>query len=172
LHAAGLIHSVMCRDCGDERQSGTGHKLMRMKTLLASGAAMLALTAALAGCSAQSGNSASSTHSAVAAVSHVKLTGTFSGLNGKKAAGNVTITGNTIKLTGFSSDQGPDLHLYLANGTSESETTAGVEIDPVAWNKSAQTFTIPSGVDASKYKDLVEHCDKALAVFGAAPLSK
>jgi hypothetical protein len=102
----------------------------------------------------------------------VKLTGTFAGLNGKKASGNVTITGDTIKLTGFSSDQGPDLHLYLANGTSESETTAGVEIAAVAWNKSTQTFTIPSGVDASKYKDLVEHCDKALAVFGAAPLSK
>jgi hypothetical protein len=102
----------------------------------------------------------------------VKLTGAFAGLNGKEASGNVTITGGTIKLSGFSSDQGPDLHLYLANGTSESETTAGVEIAAVAWNKSTQTFTIPSGVDASKYKDLVEHCDKALAVFGAAPLSK
>jgi hypothetical protein len=144
---------------------------MRTKTLLASGAIAIALAAALAGCSSPSSTPTASSKN-VAATSSVKLTGSFAGLNGKKAAGNVTITGDTIKLTGFSSDQGPDLHLYLANGTSESETTAGVEIAAVAWNKSTQTFTIPSGVDASKYKDLVEHCDKALAVFGAAPLSK
>jgi hypothetical protein len=144
---------------------------MRTKTLLASGAISIALAAALAGCSSPSSAPTASSKNA-AATSSVKLTGTFAGLNGKKAAGNVTITGNTIKLTGFSSDQGPDLHLYLANGTSESETTAGVEIAAVAWNKSSQTFTIPSTIDASKYKDLVEHCDKALAVFGAAPLAK
>jgi hypothetical protein len=146
---------------------------MRMKTLLASGAAAIALTAALAGCSTGSSTSASSTSDATAAASSdVTLTGTFSGLNGKNAAGDVTITGDTITLTGFSSDEGPDLHLYLANGTSEAEATAGVEIDMVAWDKTSQTFTIPSGVDASDYKDLVEHCDKALAVFGAAALSK
>jgi ABC-type glycerol-3-phosphate transport system substrate-binding protein len=143
---------------------------MRTKTVLASGMIALALAAVLAGCSSTSSAPSAGAKNA-AASSSVKLTGTFAGLNGKKAAGEVTITGNTIKLTGFSSDQGPDLHLYLANGTSESASTAGVEIDAVAWNKSTQTFTIPSGVDASKYKDLVEHCDKALAVFGAAPLS-
>jgi hypothetical protein len=47
-----------------------------------------------------------------------------------------------------------------------------VEIAAVAWNKGSQTFTIPSGTNPSKYKYLVEHCDKALAVFGAAQLSK
>jgi hypothetical protein len=145
---------------------------MRIKPLLAASAAALALSAALVGCSAQASTSTAGSGKAAAATSGVHLTGTFSGLNGKNAAGSVTITGNTIKLTGFSSDQGPDLHLYLANGTSEAATTAGVEIAPVAWNKSSQTFTIPAGTNAAKYKDLVEHCDKALAVFGAAALSK
>lgn len=144
---------------------------MRTKTLAVGGVFAIALATALAGCSSTSSTPAAS-HTHAAATSSVTLTGTFGGLNGKKVSGNVTITGDTIKLTGFSSDQGPDLHLYLANGTSESETTAGVEIAAVAWNSSTQTFTIPSGVDASKYKDLVEHCDKALAVFGAAALSK
>lgn len=146
---------------------------MRTKTLLATGAIAIALVSALAGCSSPSsapaGGGAGSTNAA--ASSTVKLSGTFAGLNGKKASGTVTITGDTITLTGFSSDQGPDLHLYLANGTSESDTTAGVEMATVAWDKPTQTFTLPSGVDASKYTDLVEHCDKALAVFGAAPLS-
>jgi hypothetical protein len=146
---------------------------MRIRSLLAAGAACLALTAALAGCSTQTSSpAAGSTGQAATASRGVHLTGSFAGLNGKKVAGTVTITGNTIKLTGYSSDQGPDLHLYLANGTSESATTSGVQIAPVAWNKTSQTFTIPAGTNAAKYKDLVEHCDKALAVFGAAPLSK
>lgn len=143
---------------------------MRTKTLLATGAIAIALASALAGCSSPSSAPAAGSSNA-ATTSTVNLTGTFAGLNGKEASGTVTITGDTIKLTGFSSDQGPDLHLYLANGTSESDTTAGVEIATVAWDKSTQTFTLPSGLDASKYTDLVEHCDKALAVFGAAPLS-
>lgn len=144
---------------------------MRTKILLATATTALALTAVLTGCSTKS--SGSSPSSTTMTSSHsVHLTGTFSGLNGKSVAGSVTITGNTIMLSGFSSDQGPDLHLYLANGTSESATTAGVEIARVSWNTTSQTFTIPSGTDASMYTDLVEHCDKALAVFGAAPLSK
>jgi len=152
---------------------------MRITTLLAGAAAALALTAALAGCSSTPGTSgstaaksgSSSSSGTAPTSSDVALTGKFSGLNGKKAAGSVSITGDTITLTGFSSDQGPDLHLYLANGTTEAETTAGVEIGTVSWNTASQTITIPSGVDVSKYTDLVEHCDKALAVFGAAPLS-
>lgn len=146
---------------------------MRTKPLLALGMSAVTLAAALAGCSSQASSSSggSSTESATAASSAVHLTGAFVGDNGKKAVGDVTIDGDTITLTGFSSDQGPDLHLYLANGTSESETTAGVEIASVAWDKSSQTFTLPAGTDASKYKYLVEHCDKALAVFGDAPLS-
>lgn len=146
---------------------------MRTKPFFAAGISAVALTAALAGCSTSATTSSGgpSTDHATAPASSVHLTGTFVGDNGKKAAGKVTIDGDTITLTGFSSDQGPDLHLYLANGTSESETTAGVEIASVAWDKSSQTFTIPSGTDASKYTYLVEHCDKALAVFGDAPLS-
>lgn len=155
---------------------------MRTKTLLATGFASLALVASLAACSSTGSNAAgtsgSSDTSASAAAAPATssaagtLTGTFAGANGKKVAGTVTITGDTLKLSGFSSDQGPDLHVYLANGTTESEATAGVEISTVAWNKADQTFTLPSGTDASSFSDVVIHCDKALAVFGAAPIEK
>lgn len=144
---------------------------MRNTPLLALAAAV-AVTAALAGCSAQATPSASDGGRTASGAADVRLTGTFTGDNGKKVSGDVTIAGDTITLTGFSSDQGPDLHLYLATGTSEAETTAGVEIAPVAWDKSSQTFTVPSGTDVSTYTYLVEHCDKALAVFGDAPLSR
>jgi hypothetical protein len=147
---------------------------MRMKALLAGGFAAAALAVALTGCSTQSDASPASggTHSSAALSTAVKLTGTFAGLNGKKVAGDVTITGDKVALSGFSSDQGPDLHLYLTDGTDESDIGSGTEISTVAYDTAAQTFTLPSGTDASKFTDLVVHCDKAKAVFGAAELSQ
>lgn len=151
---------------------------MRAKVLV--GSAILALGLALAGCSGSS-NSASSTSAAsemaatqmatTQAAPMASLMGTFAGLNGKKAAGTATVSDGKVVLSGFSSDEGPDLHLYLTNGTDEAAVTAGMELGKVVFNQADQTFTLGSGVDASKYTDVVVHCDKAKAVFGAAPLS-
>jgi hypothetical protein len=95
--------------------------------------------------------------------------GAFAGLNDKSVEGTVTVEGDTLTLEGFSSDEGPDLHLYLANGTDEAAVTAGAELGEVAWDEASQTFTL-DGVDASEYTDVVVHCVKAKAVFGAATL--
>lgn len=94
--------------------------------------------------------------------------GSFAGLNGKSVAGTVTIAGDTLTLSGFSSDEGPDLHLYLANGTDEAAVAAGIELGTVAWNQAGQTFHLTG---SAGYTDVVVHCDKAGATFGAATLS-
>lgn len=96
--------------------------------------------------------------------------GTFAGLNGKKVAGRVTVSGTKVVLSGFSSDEGPDLHLYLATGSDEAAVAAGMNLGKVAYDAASQTFTL-SGAAASKYDTVVVHCDKAKAVFGAAALS-
>ncbi|MFC3241399.1 DM13 domain-containing protein [Gordonia humi] len=96
--------------------------------------------------------------------------GEFAGMNGKSVSGDVSIMGDTVTLSGFSSDEGPDLHLYLTDGTDEAAVGAGTEIGTVAFDKASQTFTL-HGVDTSKYQNVVVHCDKAKAVFGAASLS-
>ena len=95
--------------------------------------------------------------------------GTFAGLNDKTVAGTVTIDGDTLTLEGFSSDEGPDLHLYLAKGTDEAAVEAGAELGDVAFDEASQTFSL-EGVDVEGYTDVVVHCDKAKAVFGAATL--
>lgn len=100
----------------------------------------------------------------------VSLKGEFKGLNDKKVAGTVTVADGKIVLSGYSSDEGPDLHIYLTNGTDEAAVSAGKQIAAVAYDKASQTFTI-DGIDASKYTDVVIHCDKVKAVFGAAALS-
>ncbi|MGF0117925.1 DM13 domain-containing protein [Promicromonospora sp. Marseille-Q5078] len=95
--------------------------------------------------------------------------GSFAGLNDKSVEGTVTVEGDTVTLSGFSSDEGPDLHLYLANGSDEAAVAAGTELGTVAYDEAEQTFTL-DGVDAAEFTDVVVHCDKAKAVFGAATL--
>jgi ABC-type glycerol-3-phosphate transport system substrate-binding protein len=153
---------------------------MRKTALVPSaiGVAVLALGLTLAGCSstpsasspsADTMSSSSPTPSA-SPMDHMSKTGTFMGLNGKSVKGTVTVSGSELTLTGFSSDEGPDLHVYLTNGTDEAAVAAGTQIQPVAFDKDSQSFML-NGVDASMYKDVVIHCDKAKAVFGAAALS-
>jgi ABC-type oligopeptide transport system substrate-binding subunit len=149
---------------------------MRKKITLA--AAALALAAGLTACSAgadagtSSSPSSSSSSSAPSSSSSSSdsRTGTFAGLNGKKVSGTVSISGSTLTLSGFSSDEGPDLHVYLTSGTDEAAVGAGKEIKAVAFDKADQTFSL-NGIDSSSYTDVVIHCDKAKAVFGAATLS-
>ncbi|MEV6486083.1 DM13 domain-containing protein [Streptomyces sp. NPDC051576] len=97
-------------------------------------------------------------------------TGMFAGLNGKKVSGSAQVGGSGVTLSGFSSDEGPDLHVYLTDGTDEAAVSAGKEIGAVKFDKASQIFTL-SGADASAYSTVVIHCDKAKAVFGAAKLS-
>ena len=147
---------------------------MQMKALLVGTVAAIATAGTLTACGS-SGSPASSpatpTASSAAPASTGSRTGTFSGLNGKHVAGTATISGSTLTLTGYSSDQGPDLHVYLTHGTTESDVSSGIEISKVASNQMSQTFSLPSGADASMFTYVVIHCDKAKAVFGAAALS-
>ncbi|WOQ16135.1 DM13 domain-containing protein [Raineyella sp. W15-4] len=96
-------------------------------------------------------------------------TGAFQGRNGKTVAGTVEIGQGMVVLAGFSSDEGPDLHIYLTNGDQENDIAAGKELGSIAFDKTSQTFSL-SGLDAAGFSTVVIHCDKAKAVFGAATL--
>ena len=97
-------------------------------------------------------------------------TGTFEGRNDKTVSGTAEVGSDEVVLSGFSSDEGPDLHIYLTNGDQESDIASGKELGRIDFSAASQTFTL-SGVDASGYTTVVIHCDKAKAVFGAATLS-
>lgn len=146
---------------------------MRFRTL--AGAALLTGAAVLTACSTSSQSSGPSTQppamtSAMAPAMSKARTGTFMGLNDKHVAGAVKIADGQVALADFSTDPGPDLHVYLTNGTDENAVTAGKALGTVALDKAAQTFST-SGVDTSQYTTVVIHCDKAKAVFGAATLT-
>ena len=147
------------------------------KTALAAAAA-LTLALALSACSSpaatEDATPSSSSSSPIAgdgtAMTMTDMTGTFMGLNDKKVSGTVTVTDTEVALSDFSSDEGPDLHVYLTNGTDEAAVSAGMLVDAVSFDTATQTFML-DGVDTSKYTYVVIHCDKAKAVFGAAELS-
>ncbi|MFP3465577.1 DM13 domain-containing protein [Leifsonia sp. SIMBA_070] len=145
-----------------------------MRKTLITGAAIVAMAFSLTACSAtqstaETSPSASSSPSSTAAATDSR-SGSFSGLNGQSAAGTASISGGKLVLSGFSSSEGPDLHVYLTSGTDEAAVTAGKEISGVAFDKASQTFDL-AGIDTGSYTDVVIHCDKAKAVFGAAALS-
>ena len=150
---------------------------MRAKALATTGLVALALT--LTACGADDGAASGDDMTPAASQSMqsddmqsadtMAQHGTFAGLNDKSVEGTVAVEGDTLTLEGFSSDEGPDLHLYLANGTDEAAVDAGTELGEVAWDEASQTFALDD-VDASGFTDVVVHCDKARAVFGAATL--
>jgi len=151
-----------------------------MRSTALKGAALLTIAVALAACStsneahpgpamSQSTTAPAMSQSAASGAASAR-TGTFGGLNDKHVAGTATVTGAQIVLSGFSSDAGPDLHIYLTNGTDENAVAAGKELGSIAFDKTSQTFST-NGVDPSKYTTVVIHCDKAKAVFGAATLT-
>jgi len=138
-----------------------------MRSTELKGVALLTIALALAACSS---SKEMQPGSAMSQSTTSTRTGTFEGLNDKHVAGTAAVSDAQIVLSGFSSDAGPDLHIYLANGSDENAVAAGKEIGSIAFDKPSQTFST-SGVDASKYTTVVIHCDKAKAVFGAATLT-
>ncbi|AZG47553.1 DM13 domain-containing protein [Gordonia insulae] len=147
------------------------------------GATLIAAAVSLTGCSSDADQPAAATSSAammspqsmmsspemMSPQAQMSRTGQFGGLNGKAVSGMAMVSDDEIVLSGFSSDEGPDLHVYLTNGTDQTAVGAGKEIGTVAYDKDSQTFML-EGVDASSYTTVVINCDKAKAVFGAAPL--
>lgn len=154
---------------------------MRFKTL--TGTALLGAALALAACNApshdappsqamtsQAMTSQAMTSQAMPQAMSAQRTGMFSGLNDKNVSGKVTVAGGQVSLADFSSDKGPDLHIYLAKGSDEQAVSSGKELGMVAFDKASQTFEV-SEADAAMYDTVVINCDKAKEIFGAARLA-
>jgi hypothetical protein len=144
---------------------------MHIKPIAAGAAAVFALTLTACGTNemAKSSGPASTAAAAMTVQQAAPRTGEFAGLRGKQVTGSVTVTGSTLEFMNFLSDEGPDLHVYLTNGPSESDVAAGKHISTIKFDQAAQSFSL-SGIDVGNYNTVVINCDKAKAVFGAASL--
>jgi len=81
-----------------------------------------------------------------------------------------------LKLTGFSTEAGPALHVFLVAG-GDARTNAAVkkngflDLGKLTGLKGDQTYKVPAGIDLWKYRAVTIWCDKFAVNFGTAPLA-
>lgn len=81
----------------------------------------------------------------------------------------------TISLKGFKTATAPDLKIFLspntvAGVTSKNATKGAVFVAKLKSSKGDQAYTLPAGVDLSKYKSVIIHCEKYSKLWGAGKL--
>jgi hypothetical protein len=81
-----------------------------------------------------------------------------------------------LRLTDFSVENGPDLHVRLiaaddAKNTASVANLDHVELGKLKGNKGNQNYDVPANVDLSKYKVVSIWCNRFSVNFAAAPLT-
>ncbi len=84
-----------------------------------------------------------------------------------------------LRLTGFKTSNGPDVHVILVETKDASDdanflksNTSRVELGKLKGNEGDQNYEIPAGADLSKFQTVSIYCERFNANFGAAPLEK
>jgi Electron transfer DM13 len=84
-----------------------------------------------------------------------------------------------LRLTGFKTSNGPDVHVILVAVEDASDeanflkgNTERVELGKLKGNEGDQNYEIPAGTDLSKFRTVSIYCERFNANFGAAPLEK
>lgn len=79
-----------------------------------------------------------------------------------------------LRFEDFSTDNGPDLRVYLSGASSGEQGGAladdFVELGPLKGNIGNQNYGIPAGVDLDSYSTVVIWCVRFTVSFGAAEL--
>lgn len=104
--------------------------------------------------------------------------GAFRGLahatEGTAAAIELAEGGRVLTLTGFETDNGPDLFVYLVAGEVDGngEGSGFVDLGGLKGNIGDQQYSIPEDVDLARYSSVVIWCRAFSAGFGVAELSR
>jgi len=80
-----------------------------------------------------------------------------------------------LRLTGFETDNGPDLHVRLIAADDAIDTASAgkaefVELGKLKGNKGNQNYDLPESVDLGKYRVVSIWCNRFSVNFAAAPL--
>lgn len=84
-----------------------------------------------------------------------------------------------LRLTDFTTSNGPDVHVLLARGDDPAlsqEVVKGeldsVELGALKGNHGDQNYDLPPTADVHKYQAVVIYCERFHAIFGLAQLEK
>ena len=94
---------------------------------------------------------------------------------GKAAIFKLADGKRTLRLTGFETSNGPDVHVYLvaAGDAKDNDTVkkAGfVDLGSLKGNIGDQNYDVPANVDLAKYRAATIWCARFNVNFGTAPL--
>jgi hypothetical protein len=84
-----------------------------------------------------------------------------------------------LRLTDFTTSNGPDVHVLLARGEDQSlnqeivkDALDGVELGVLKGNQGDQNYDLQASVDLQKYNAVVIYCERFHAIFGVAKLEQ
>ena len=79
-----------------------------------------------------------------------------------------------LTLTGFETDNGPDLRVYLSSPDADQGSPGSdyEDLGPLKGNKGDQQYAIPEGIDVKRLSKVVVWCRAFSVGFGAAELRK
>ncbi|MGB9067637.1 MAG: DM13 domain-containing protein [Candidatus Acidiferrales bacterium] len=84
-----------------------------------------------------------------------------------------------LRLTDFTTSNGPDVHVLLAQRTDQNLTKEfvkgeldSVELGSMKANQGDQNYDLPDSVDLGKYDAVVIYCERFHVVFGMAKLEQ
>ncbi|MEL6751689.1 MAG: DM13 domain-containing protein [Pseudomonadota bacterium] len=87
--------------------------------------------------------------------------GSFSSFKNYKVSGKATVKGNKLTLSNFRTSPGPDLYVYLGNG-SPTKLVAKLKA-----NSGGQSYTLPAG----NYSSVFIHCKRFNSTFARARIN-
>ena len=96
------------------------------------------------------------------------LVGQLMGQGKHKVMGMAKVTAKEVVLTGFSSDEAPDLNAYL---TKDGDVEHGLKLGKVDAKGAIQGYKLDK-VDLSQYNTLTSHCDQVDETGGSAMVTK
>ncbi len=84
-----------------------------------------------------------------------------------------------LRLTDFTTSNGPDVHVLLARSDDSGLTEQivkgqldSVELGSLKGNQGDQNYDLPASVDLTKYNAVTIYCERFHAVFGVARLER
>jgi len=84
-----------------------------------------------------------------------------------------------LRLTDFTTSNGPDVHVVLAQSSDDSlrqdfvkSQLGDLELGLLKANQGDQNYDLPDSADLSRYDTVVIYCERFHAIFGVAKLDK
>jgi len=108
-----------------------------------------------------------------------RLEGTVHQTSGRATIYQTSDGEQYLRLTDFTTSNGPDVHVLLARSDDENlgqeivkSQLDSVELGSLKGNQGDQNYDLPASVDLQKYNAAIIYCERFHAIFGVARLER